>query len=73
MRMCPIQGCKKCTADGISCARNSNTNKFSDSAMAQHIKLYHKPQEGRAPQLSQAAWEALFQTFVPVPEQAPEA
>ena len=41
MRMCPFPGCKKCPDDGLPCAANKTTKKFSDSAAAQHMKREH--------------------------------
>ena len=63
MRMCPWPGCKKCPDDGLSCAVNKKTKKFSDSAAAAHMKTNHKPQLKR----SQAEWRRFMQGFPTVP------
>ena len=52
MRMCPVAGCTRGPKDGISIELPA-TQKYSDTAMAQHMKNHHKPQ----PKRSQDEWK----------------
>jgi hypothetical protein len=60
MRMCDVAGCTHCPSDGLS-VELPKTQKYSDTAMAQHMKRLHRPQDRR----SQDEWKQWHELHFP--------